>query len=48
MVRYYCVDLLWHQQLYQELRFVLVEWKGIQSILVSISLELDPLPRWSM
>ncbi len=42
-VHYYCVDLLWHQQLYQELRFVLVEWNGIQSILVSTSLGLDPL-----
>ena len=31
------------QKLYQELRFVLVEMNGIQSILASTSLELDPL-----
>jgi len=42
-IRYYSVDLLWGQKLYQELRFVLVEMNGIQSILVSTSLELDPL-----
>lgn len=40
---YYCVDLLWGQKLYQELRFVLVEMNGTQSILASTSLELDPL-----
>ena len=42
-IRYYCTDLLWGQKLYQELRFVLVEMDGIQSILASTSLELDPL-----
>ena len=42
-IRYYSVDLLWGQKLYQELRFVLVEINGIQSILVSTSLELEPL-----
>lgn len=42
-IRYYCVDLLWGQKLYQELRFVLVEMGGIQSILASTSLVLDPL-----
>ncbi len=42
-IRYYCIDLLWGQKLYQELRFVLVEMNGIQSILASTSLELDPL-----
>ena len=31
------------KKLYQELRFVLVEMNGIQSILASTSLELDPL-----
>ena len=31
------------QKLYQELRFVLVEMNGIQSILVSTSLKLEPL-----
>ena len=30
-IRYYSIDLLWGQ-LYQELRFVLVEMDGIQSI----------------
>lgn len=42
-VRYYTMDLLWGQKLYQELRFVLVEMNGIQSILASTSLELEPL-----
>ena len=42
-IRYYSVDLLWGQKLYQELRFVLVEMNGIQNILASTSLELEPL-----
>ncbi len=42
-VRYYSIDLLWGQKLYQELRFVLVEMNGIQSILASTSLTLDAL-----
>ena len=42
-IRYYCIDLLWEQKLYQELRFVLVEMNGVQSILASTSLTLDPL-----
>ena len=42
-IRYYCIDLLWGQKLYQELRFVLVEVNGIQSILASTSLTLEPL-----
>ncbi len=42
-VRYFCTDLLWGQKLYQELRFVLVEYREIQSILVSTDTSLDPL-----
>ena len=42
-LRYYCIDLLWGQKLYQELRFVLVEMNGSQSILASTCLALDPL-----
>ena len=42
-IRYYCIDLLWGQKLYQELRFVLVEMNGSQSILANTCLELDPL-----
>ena len=42
-IRYYCIDLLWGQKLYQELRFVLVEMNGVQSILASTSLTLEPL-----
>jgi hypothetical protein len=41
-VRYYCIDLLWGQKLYKKLRFVLVEYNGIQSIVVSTKLDLDP------
>ena len=40
---YLCMNLLWGQKLYQQLRFVLVEMNGIQSILVSTSLKLEPL-----
>ena len=42
-IRYYCIDLLWGQKLYQELRFVLVEMDGVQGILASTSLALEPL-----
>ena len=42
-IRYYSTDLLWGQKLYQELRFVLVEMNGTQSILASTCLTLDPL-----
>ena len=42
-IRYYCIDLLWGQKLYQELRSVLVEMNGMQSILAGTSLTLDPL-----
>ena len=42
-IRYFCIDLLWGQKLYQELRFVLVEMDGKQSILASTSLVLHPL-----
>jgi len=43
IIRFYCIDLLWGQKLYQELRFVLVEMNGVQSILASTSLTMDPL-----
>ncbi len=43
MVSYYCIDLLWGQKWYQELRFVLVVYNGKQSILVSTDLTLHPL-----
>ena len=42
-LRYYSIDLLWGQKLYRELRFVLVEYNGTQSILAGTCLELDPL-----
>lgn len=41
-VRYYAVNLLWRQGLYQELRFVLVQYKGINSILVTTDLSMNP------
>jgi len=41
-VSYYCINLLWGQKLYQELRFVLVSYNGINSILVSTDLTLNP------
>lgn len=42
-IRYYSIDLLWGQKLYQELRFVLVEYNGVQSILAGTSLSIEPL-----
>jgi len=42
-IRYYGIDLLCRKKLYQELRFVLVEMNGIQSILASTSMALEPL-----
>lgn len=41
-VRYHAVNLLWRQVLYQELRFVLVQYKGINSILVTTDLSMSP------
>jgi len=42
-IRYYSVDLLWGQGLYKMLRFVLVEYNNVKTILVSTDLTLDPL-----
>ena len=41
-VSYLCVDLLWGDNLFQELRFVLVLDDGVQNIFVSTSLLLAP------
>lgn len=41
-VSYLCVNLLWGQKLYRELRFVLVLFGNTKSILVSTDLELLP------
>ena len=41
-VRYYSCDLLWGNGLYQELRFVLVFYGEMSSILVSTDLSLSP------
>mgnify|MGYP002625344026 FL=1 len=43
IVSYYCLNLLWGQGLYRELRFVLVKYHGQNSILVSTDTTLDPL-----
>lgn len=40
-VSFYCIDILWGQKFYQEVRFVLVSDNGINSILVSTDLTLD-------
>ena len=42
-VSYYCINLLWGAKLYKKLRFVLVDYDGIKSILVSTKLDLDPI-----
>ena len=41
-VEYYCINLLWGLKHYQTLRFVLVKWDGITSILVTTDLTLQP------
>jgi len=41
-VEYLCVNLLWVQKLYQQLRFVLVKYGDTQSILVRTCLDLEP------
>jgi len=41
-VSYYCINLLWGQKLYQELRFVLVNYNGNLAILVSTDTGLAP------
>lgn len=42
-VSYYCLNLLWGQGVYRELRFVLVKYGEKQSILVSTDTSLDPI-----
>lgn len=42
-VSYYCINRLWGLKLYKKLRFVLVEYDGTKSILVSTKLDLDPI-----
>ncbi len=42
-VEYCCLNLLWGQGRYQELRFVLVNYQGTPSILATTLLDLDPL-----
>lgn len=42
-IRYYCVDLLWGQKLYQKLRFVLVELNGNCVIFATTDVTIDPL-----
>ena len=41
-VEYHCINLLWGTKHYQKLRFVLVKWDGITSILVTTDLTLSP------
>ena len=42
-IRYFYINLLWGQGLYQPLRFVLVEYDNVRSILVSTDVSLSPL-----
>jgi len=42
-VQYFSCDLLWGKKLYRELRFVLAEYNGTRSILVSTDLTLSPV-----
>ena len=41
-VCFYATDLLWGQKLYQEVRFVLVRYDELKSVLVSTDLSLSP------
>jgi hypothetical protein len=42
-VRYYCVNLLWGRELYQEIRFVLVDSDVFKGVLACTDLTLDPI-----
>ena len=42
-VEYYCINLLWGQKHYQTLRFVLVKWNSLTSILVTTDLKMKPI-----
>lgn len=42
-VEYYCINLLWGLKHYQTLRFVLVKWNGLKSILVTTDLTMKPI-----
>ena len=42
-VEYYCINLLWGLKHYQMLRFVLVKWNGLTSILVTTDLTMKPI-----
>ncbi len=41
-IQYYCIDLLWGNQLYRELRFVLVKLGSAYSILVCTNTSFSP------
>jgi DDE superfamily endonuclease len=42
-IEYFCINLLWGQKLYKELRFILVKYGAIPTILATTKLDLDPL-----
>ena len=42
-VEYLCLNLLWGPKLYQEMRFVLVKYNGVISILATTKLDMDPV-----
>ena len=42
-MEYYCVNLLWGLKHYQMLRFVLVKWNGLTSILATTDLTMKPI-----
>jgi len=41
-VSYFCVNLLWGRDLYQELRFVFVDFDDVKSVFVCTALDMDP------
>jgi hypothetical protein len=41
-VSLFCINLIWGRELFQELRFVLVNWDGNQSLFVTTALDMDP------
>ena len=41
-VRYFYVNLLWGRDLYQELRFVFVDFNDVKSVFVCTALDMDP------
>ena len=41
-VSLFCINLIWGRELFQELRFVFVNWDGTKSLFVTTALDMEP------